>query len=232
MSYNNGPKIVTDGLVLCLDANNVKSYPGSGTTWSDLGGSGLNGAMTNITYTYPYFGYNGASSQVNISNNALLQPGNGDWTMETWVSPSNIAATQVIFGKFSAGGAAANSSYSVRHNVSGYINAEFGDGTSTVVTSTQYFPKLNTWAHLTYVWTVTGTKALQTYINGSFTGSISHTKTSVLNTNTSLYVGSYNGGEYSQWFTGSIGLVKLYNRSLSGSEVLQNYNATKGRFSL
>jgi hypothetical protein len=38
MSYANGPRIVTDGLVCCLDAANRKSYPGSGTTWYDLSG--------------------------------------------------------------------------------------------------------------------------------------------------------------------------------------------------
>ena len=43
MSYSNGPRIATDGLVLCLDAGNSKSYSGSGTTWNDLSGNGKNG---------------------------------------------------------------------------------------------------------------------------------------------------------------------------------------------
>ena len=48
MSLNHGGKpIVTDGLVLCLDAANPKSYPGSGTTWTDLSGNGNNGTLVN-----------------------------------------------------------------------------------------------------------------------------------------------------------------------------------------
>lgn len=47
MAYRNGPKIITDGLVLCLDAAGTKSYPGNGTTWTDLSGNGNNGTLIN-----------------------------------------------------------------------------------------------------------------------------------------------------------------------------------------
>jgi hypothetical protein len=47
MSLIHSPRIVTDGLVLCLDAGNPKSYTGSGTTWTDLSGNGNNGTLTN-----------------------------------------------------------------------------------------------------------------------------------------------------------------------------------------
>jgi hypothetical protein len=48
---------------------------------------------------------------------------------------------------------------------------------------------------------------------------------SILNTANPLYIGSYNGGEFSQWFDGKIGITRLYNTALTSSEVLQNYNA-------
>ena len=51
MGFSRGPKIVTDGLVLCLDAANKKSYPGSGTTWTDLSGQGNNGTLANMSTT-------------------------------------------------------------------------------------------------------------------------------------------------------------------------------------
>jgi hypothetical protein len=47
MALSHSPSIVTDGLVLCLDAGNPKSYPGSGTTWTDLSGNGNNGTLVN-----------------------------------------------------------------------------------------------------------------------------------------------------------------------------------------
>jgi hypothetical protein len=53
MALSHSPKIITDGLVLCLDAGNPKSYPGSGTTWTDLSGNGNNGSLENGV------GYNG-----------------------------------------------------------------------------------------------------------------------------------------------------------------------------
>ena len=47
MALSHSPSIVTNGLVLCLDAANSKSYPGSGTTWTDLSGRGNNGTLVN-----------------------------------------------------------------------------------------------------------------------------------------------------------------------------------------
>ena len=57
MSYNTGAKVITSGLYLCLDAGNVKSYAGSGTTWIDLSGNGINGTLGGTSNpTYSTFG--------------------------------------------------------------------------------------------------------------------------------------------------------------------------------
>jgi hypothetical protein len=53
-----------------------------------------------------------------------------------------------------------------------------------------------------------------------------------LNTSANLYIGSYNGGEYSQWMNGRIGVTRLYNAALSSAQVLQNYNANKAAYGL
>ena len=74
--------ITTNGLVLYYDPSSASSYSGSGTTINDLSGNGLNGTMSNISFTSPYFSYNGSSSQVSVADNSLLEPGSGDWTME------------------------------------------------------------------------------------------------------------------------------------------------------
>jgi hypothetical protein len=75
------------------------------------------------------------------------------------------------------------------------------------------------------VFTNVSSNTLETFVNGVSIGSVSHSLASILNTDNPLYIGSYNGGEYSQWFDGKIGITRLYNTALTSSEVLQNYNA-------
>ena len=219
-------------LVAYYDPSNASSYSGSGTVLNDLSGNGLTGTMSNITYTSPYFSYNGTSSQVSIADNIKLEPGSGSWTMEAWVYLSNTGAgAKTILGKFDPGGGAQDVSYSMRISTANAY-AQFGDGTGAYVDSTSYTLTINTWTHIVYVWTNGATKTLQTYINGTSIGSVNHTLSSILNTPSNLYLGSYNGGEYSQWMNGRIGITRLYNAALTGSQVLQNYNADKDKYGL
>jgi hypothetical protein len=61
---------------------------------------------------------------------------------------------------------------------------------------------------------------------------VSHSLASILNVTNPLYIGSYNGGEYVQWFDGKIGITRLYNSSLTSTQVLENYNADKSKYGL
>ena len=76
MAGSTGPKTVTDGLVLSLDAANKKSYPGSGTTWYDLSGNGFNFTLDGSGITWNSSGYfsladGGATYNGVITNNTL-----------------------------------------------------------------------------------------------------------------------------------------------------------------
>jgi len=224
------PSIVTSNLVLWYDPSNSVSYPGSGSTITNLASTSLNGTMSNITYTNPYFSYNGSSSQINIADNALLEPGSGDWTMEAWVYLSSSSGSKVVLGKFDPGGLSADVSYSIRIQGAG-IYAQIGNG-STVVDTPLYTLPLNTWTHVTYVWKNVATNSLEAYINGVSAGSVSHSFSSILNTSANLYIGSYNGGEYSQYMIGRIGITRLYSAALTSAQVLQNYNASKSTYGL
>jgi hypothetical protein len=82
------------------------------------------------------------------------------------------------------------------------------------------------------VFTNVAANTFETFVNGTSIGSISHSLASILNTSTNLYIGSYNNGEYAQWFDGKIGIVRMYNKSLTSSEVLGNYNADKSKYGL
>ena len=224
--------VVTNGLVLYYDPSNSSSYPGTGTTINSLAPTNLTGAMSNITYTNPYFSYNGTSSQITVTDNALLEPGSGNWTMEAWVYLSNTGAgTKTILGKFDPGGQAADVSYSMRIGAANAF-AQFGDGSGAYIDSTLYTLTINTWTQIVYVFTNITTKTLQTYINGVSIGSVNHTLNSILNTPSNLYLGSYNGGEYAQWMNGRIGITRLYNSALTASQVLQNYNTNRAIYGI
>lgn len=226
------PDIVTSNLVLWYDPSFATSYPGTGTTITNLANTSLPGTMSNITYTNPYFAYNGSTSQISVPDNALLEPGSGSWTMEAWVYLSNTSGSKVIMGKFDPGGLAADVSYSMRISGSTAF-AQFGDGTGAFVNSTNYTLSLNTWTQLVYVWTNSGgTKTLQTFVNGASIGTVNHSLNSLLNTPSNLYIGSYNNGEYAQWMNGRIGVTRLYNSALTSAQVSQNYNANRGIYGL
>jgi len=225
------PANVTPNLVLWYDPDNSVSYPGSGTTVTNLANTSLAGTMSNITYTDPYFSYNGTNSQVSVADNALLEPGTSDWTMEAWVYLSNNTGSKCVLGKFNNGGGSNAVSYSIRISGSNLF-AQMGDGSGSYVNSTSYTLPLNTWTQVVYVWKAGATKTLETFINGASIGVVTHSLSSLLNSSNPLYLGSYNGGEYSQWMAGRIGITRLYSAALTSSQVLQNYNANRGTYGL
>ena len=226
--------VVTNGLVLYYDPSNSSSYPGTGTTINSLAPTNLTGAMSNITYTNPYFSYNGTSSQISVADNALLEPGSGSFTMEVWVN-QNVSGNDVVLGKFDPGGAEQNVGYSIRTTGTSYyaqLASGSGSGSTLFINSTSFVGTLNTWYQLVYVFTNGATKTLQTFVNGSSIGTVNHSLASILNTTTNLYIGSYNNGEYPQWFDGKIGITRLYNSALTASQVLQNYNADRAIYGI
>lgn len=224
------PNIVTSSLVLWYDPSFSTSYPGSGTTITNLASTSLSGTTSNVTYTSPYFTYNGSSSQVTIADNALLEPGSGDWTMEVWVNQTVSTGSQVILGKFDPGGLSADVSYAIRV-IGGSVRADFGNG-STAVNTSNYTLTTGSWVQLVYVFTNVANNNIITYVNGVQQATTTHSFASILNTTANLYLGSYNGGEYSQYFNGKIGITRMYSSALSAADVLQNYNADKSKYGL
>jgi hypothetical protein len=91
---------------------------------------------------------------------------------------------------------------------------------------------VDTWYQLIYVFTNVASNTIETFVNGVSVGTVSHSLASMLNTTNPLYIGSYNGGEFPQWFEGKIGIARLYNVSLTSAQVLQNYNADKSKYGL
>jgi hypothetical protein len=219
----------SDNLVLHYNPAMSESYSGSGSSLIDLSGNGLTGTMSNLTFANPAFTFNGTNSQVNISDNAALEPGTGSWTIEVWFNNSGTSGT--VLGKYNFGGNSANISYALRLRGSNLIRADFSNGSSAQVTDDFTF-NANTWVQMVYVWDKTNNN-IYTYSNGV----LKQTKAiaisgGILNATTNLYLGSYNGGEYSQYFSGQMGIVRLYKKALNATEVLNNYNSNKALYGL
>jgi hypothetical protein len=229
--YKNGDFVV-DNLKLYFNPASYLSYPSSGTTVTDLTGNSLNGTLSNITFTNPYFTFNGSNSQIVITDNSLLEPGSGDWTMEVWINVSNFTGSRVVLGKIAPGGNSSDISYAIRI-LNGNIRADFNSGAFSAVSTANYALTLNTWYQFTYVFNNVSNNNIISYVNGQFSSTTTHSYTSLQNTSTNLHLGSYNGGAtFQQWFSGKMGIVRIYSSALSDSDVLQNYNANAELYGL
>lgn len=219
MAYRNGPKIVTDGLVLCLDAAGTKSYPGSGTTWYDVSGNGNNGTLQNS----PTFNSaNGGSLVFDAANDVVTLPNNIGYVSKVsafgWFKTIGTAFNNyhIIFG---------SSELEVSFYQSGYIRV------GVVTTNGRYVSNHGSgltdgnWHYGGLTFDGATKKA---YIDGVHVGSQTLSGTLTYSFN-GRQMGSYSGG---YGLNGHIGKAEIYDRELSASEVLQNYNATKGRFGL
>jgi len=218
MGLGHSPSIVTSGLALHLDAGNVKSYPGSGSTFTDMSGNGNNFTLNGS----PSFNYIGGGNLTFGGSQYLTSsftPSN-TWSISMWfnnTSTYNIHnrglfstyGTSNFNGCYVGTTTAAANSMRVWYNSNGYslINYSFD---------------VNSWYQLTI--TCNGT-TLTVYINGVPVNSIS-TATTHANT---LAVGQTRFDN--NYWIGNIANTLVYSRELSASEVLQNYSASRGRFS-
>ncbi len=223
-----------NGLVLCLDAGNAKSYPGSGTTWTDLSGNGRNGTLANgPTYSSANGGsivFDGTDDYV--SKSSWINPPTNNFSIGCWVRFSdNINDRYVLsFGRDIGGSTGGLALIAYGFNaVSDFLFFECGSSVGRV--SSGIVPSLNIWYYITVTADGTSTKF---YLNGELRNTSSQGSGAIAPTPT-LSVGSYvNGsGTPSTFFhSGNIAQVSIYNRALSASEIQQNFNALRGRFGI
>jgi hypothetical protein len=216
ISYN--PSSVTSGLVLCLDAANTKSYPGSGTTWTDLSGNSNTGTLTNGP---TYSSANGGSLVFDGSNDYVSGsiPTLSSWSMCIWYLSTDITS-KAVFYPFSGTSSASGLGFGGSAGAS-YINRwYFFDGT-TPLSSSNTAVTTNVWYYLVV------TKSSTTY-NLYTNGSLSLSGSGV-----DLSLTQYNLGRRGDnfWYAkGNIAQASIYNRALSADEIQQNYNALKSRY--
>jgi hypothetical protein len=216
--------------VIYYNPANPSSYSGSGIGVNDLTANKLNGGLTNVQFSTPSFLYNGTSSTISVPDNSLLEPGSGDWTVEIWVNYAAISGSSRILVAKTNGVLAADWGYGLRTIANGNTYFEVGNGT-TSVTSPSYTLTTGTWYQVVGVWSNVASNFIGLYINGASQGSNSHSFANVKDTTGNLYLGSFNGGESSQWFNGQMGIFRMYNSALTAPQVLQTYNDTVSIYS-
>lgn len=238
IAYN--PKIVTSGLVLCLDAANTKSYPGSGTTWTDLSGNGYSGTLVDgPTYTSNNGGslvFDGLNDRVH-----LVSPSNRwEWTP----SGSGLNSMTIEFfvkstdnsGQYISKPWNGNGEYNWRINSAIFFTTIGNQSHSLNFASMAS----ENWQHICAVINPTQ-KAL--YRNGVIYANFANhniTNNTPANGNNSAPVclmslypyGSGWAGDTTHAIAGNLATLRIYNRVLSAAEIAQNFQATRGRYGI
>ena len=232
--------LVTDGLVLNLDAANIKSYQGTGAVWSDLSSSS-NHASISLSPTHTSstgLTFNGSTQYGRIPSVAGVTDftNTQQYSIEVWFNPSN--------GQANSAEAELLEKWNFTNEAKYPFTIRFNEGASSMIVSCydgSNFPyvsatgfSVNTWAQLVAVFDFVG-KTLTVYRNG-----VSVTSRSLVGVNqvsNSSPVGiagrvPANAAGVQVPFKGTIGIIRFYNKSLSSNEVLQNFNTFKLRFGL
>lgn len=227
MGVSGGPDIIQNGLVLNLDASDRLSYPGSGTTWTDISGNGSVGTLYNgVGFNTANGGaltFDGTDDYVTVPSNTAT---NISTTLTACVWVYYISGNGRIYQKddWSSG------TYTRCWEIGGYggtfrMEMWHQNGSGTIGYGNPL--TVNGWTNL--VLSFDGTN-IRMYQNTSLVTTVNFPGDIRTDINTPITIGGrWSSGE---WLNGRIGFANLYNRALSASEILQNYNATKSRFGL
>jgi hypothetical protein len=230
VTYN--PRIVTDGLVFCVDAANKRSYPGSGSTWNDLSKNRNNGTLNNMTSANVIntnggvFLFDAADDYIDTSQEIQFDR-TDPFTLCAWLNNQDTGYANIMNNE--------NTSYRgyqfsffdqklqiyLRSTTSNYIAVKCSNNFT-----------LNAWKHC--IATYDGSSdvsGMKLYIDGVLQSmtTISNTLTDSTDSGETTLIGTRIPVSVT-YFDGYISNIQIYNRELSANEVQQNYNATKGRF--
>lgn len=236
MAFHFSPKIVRDGLVLYLDAANIKSYVSGSTAWNDLTPNRNNGTLTNgPTFDSANVGsivFDGIDDRV--SKVGSINTGD-NFSVNAWIYPTLLGTTRRAivgnaydFSDLSRSGWLLSTAPFGQNN-SLYLSIGKDD---VVISSPANSLNINTWQCVTAT-VVDGGGVVALYINGKIVpiGGFSNSET-IDYTDTEFNIGYRHTTNQTDPYSGNISSVSIYNRALSAQEVLQNYNATKGRYGL
>jgi hypothetical protein len=241
--YNFFGGLVTDGLILNLDAAKLQSYPGSGTNWVNLinnsisggtlyNGTSITGSGKNLAITF-----DGTNDYTEILDNSIIDFGTSNFTSNIWIYPSSSLIGNTEYGIINKNNGFQNSTgWGLELSTYGYsspfstvllegFNSVQSSWGNTNVTSSI---KTETWSNINLI--RTGNK-FDLYVNGSLSGAKINSNVG-LNVDNSVNLTLGKSGTWQSYFKGNISNFNLFNKSLSPFDVYQNFNALKGRYDI
>jgi hypothetical protein len=232
MAISRGPRLINTGLILAYDAGDYNSYIGSGTSWIDISRNSNTGTLTNSpTFSSSNIGnivFNGTNQYIAIANSSSLQVAD-TFTICAWIKATNLSARYGIFSTRT-------------NNTTGCWQFEVGTGSGgtnrILVTGINTFIcesnnnviAPNSWYYISFVKVSNSINGGTLYVNGAAISNLGTAAYTMINNTDEKRIAIGTGA--AQYFPGSIAQVHLYNTTLSASQILQNYNATKARFEL
>lgn len=222
MALQHSPRIVTDGLVLCLDAANPKSYTGSGTAWRDLSGRSNDASLVaGATYDSGNFGSIDFDGTDDLATTSMQSSVSFSWSVWFKTDVVNDGYRNLI---------------SIRQNSYMLMLMELGSSSmgfwSPDGLAGDYLNMnpitINTWYNAVFVREGNNiTNGYKAYLNGEFRGS---KNTGTWSSTDPVIIGGRT--DVAQYFKGNIAHISIHNRALTATEVSQNFNALRGRFGL
>ncbi|MBC7869070.1 prepilin-type N-terminal cleavage/methylation domain-containing protein [Candidatus Saccharibacteria bacterium] len=214
---------------LNLDASISSSYPGTGTTWTDLSGNGNNGALANgVAYSGANggtFSFDGIDDYISVPDNNSLHFGTGDFSVSFWcyrTASGYQGGSYILKGPYGTPGF---------DTFDGTFRVDTVNGNlARVGLNTTY----NVWENHIFAVNQSISPYIRHYINGVLnqTGYVESGFTGSVDSATSLVIGRSNAGGVNRYFNGSIGGVRTYNRALSVDEVSRNFNSLRSRYGI
>jgi len=258
MGINYNPRTVTDGLVLHLDAANVKSYPGSGNIWKNV-------ANTSIPNASPVSGFNqqcywNSNGYFSIDSdfddpqpNAILTStlnshightiptefrmdnNTQERTYEAWFRVTNHSKTSnggPIFTTMSSTGCSYGCNGGIEIHA-GYIKGVHYNTTDNYNIIGSVYAAVNSWFHAVLTYNPGENPNKKLYINGSLNASFNTADWTYSSGGAFYEIGFHRKSNAPTTFCGDIAIVKMYmDKALSAQEVEQNFQATRGRFGI
>ena len=241
--YNFFGGLVTDGLVLNLDAAKLQSYPGSGTNWVNLinnpisGGTLYNGASITGSGKNLAITFDGTNDYTEILDNSIIDFGTSNFTSNIWIYPSSSLIGNTEYGIINKNNGYQNSTgwglelstyeYSSpfpKVDIIGFNSVQSSWGLSNVLAPI----RTNTWSNVNLI--RTGNK-FDLYVNGSLSATKINSNVG-LNVDNSVNLTLGKSSTWQSYFKGNISNFNLFNKPLSPFEVYQNFNALKGRYDI
>jgi len=234
-----GGGIITDSLVLALDASSDRSYAGSGTTWTDLSGNGNDGTLSaevvgTVSSSLNAMAFESASSDyITMGDSPVFTFGDGvtdsPFSVNAWVYVKTLTEDNYVVSKYGSG----TSEWRL-DTQNGEVEFLMYDQTNNGSIGRYYSTALSTdtWYNITGTYDGGSSESgIKIYLNGvqvDDTDTTSGTYVAMDDFSSALNIGAMTGPD--RFFHGNIAMTHMYSKELTSTEVLQNYNATKGRF--